>query len=68
MAAGKWYIETGRLNGRRVYRAVRKRDDELFKSQNNLEYAGTWCTDLSAVEAFTQILNRKAEEAGHDAV
>lgn len=68
MAAGKWYIETGRLNGKRVYRAVRTRDSELFKEQMNLEYYGTFCTDLGAVEALVNILNRKAEEEEADHV
>ena len=61
MAKGKWTVDTKTENGRRYYRAVRKRDAELFASEGNREYAGDWCSDRKAVEALATYLNDKEE-------
>ena len=68
MPKNPWLIESARLNGKRVYRAFRKRDRELFAGESNREYAGDWCTDRAAVESLAAYLNAKAEEEEADHV
>lgn len=62
MAKGKWFVVAAKLDGVKVWRAVRKRDEARMDTEENREYAGTWCTDRKAVEALRDYLNAKEEE------
>ena len=63
MPKNPWLIESTTQNGRRVYRAYRKRRVNEIDRPENREYTGTWCASRGFVEALCDRLNEKEKKA-----